>query len=82
MAKNGQKSGSKFKKMAQQNLIVENGGKRKINPSANPVTEIYYDPHNACYQIYTNCSFPWNKLVAIIVSISKLKRLQSFSKSA
>ena len=36
LAKNGQKSGSKFKKMAQKNLIGENGGERKINPSANP----------------------------------------------
>ena len=35
-AKNGQKSGSKFKKMAQKNQIGENGGERKINPSANP----------------------------------------------
>ena len=30
------KSGSKFEKMAQKNLIGENGGERKINPSANP----------------------------------------------
>ena len=37
LAKNGQKSGSKFKKMAQKNLIGENGGERKTNPSANPV---------------------------------------------
>ena len=37
LAKNGQKSGSKFKKMAPKNLIGENGGERKINPSANPV---------------------------------------------
>ena len=36
LAKNGQKSGSKFKKMAQKNLIGENGGKRNINPRANP----------------------------------------------
>ena len=35
-AKNGQKSGSKFKKMAQKNQNGENGGERKINPSANP----------------------------------------------
>ena len=33
---NSQKSGSKFEKMAQKNLIGENGGERKINPSANP----------------------------------------------
>ena len=37
-AKNGQKSGSKFKKMAQKNLIGKNGGERKINLSANPET--------------------------------------------
>ena len=36
LVKNGKKSGSKFKKMAQKYLIGENGGKRKINPSANP----------------------------------------------
>ena len=36
LAKNGQKSGSKFKKMAQKNLSGKNGGERKINPSANP----------------------------------------------
>ena len=36
LAKNGQKSGSKFKKTAQKNLIGENGGERKINRSANP----------------------------------------------
>ena len=36
-AKNGHKSGSKFKKMAQKkNQIGENGGERKINPSAHP----------------------------------------------
>ena len=33
-----------------------------------------------CYQNYTNCSIPLNKLVIIIVSNSTLKRLQSFSK--
>ena len=46
------------------------------------VTLIYKDPQNACYQNYTNCSIPLNKLVIIIVSVSTLKRLQSFSKSA
>ena len=40
-AKNGQKSGSKFKKMAQKNQIGENGGERKINPSANPAATVY-----------------------------------------
>ena len=39
-AKNGQKSGSKFKKMAQKNQIGENGGERKINPSANPAIAV------------------------------------------
>ena len=29
-------TGSKFEKMAQKNLIGENGGERKIDPSANP----------------------------------------------
>ena len=35
------KSGSKFEKMAQKNLIGENGGERKINPSANPDSCLY-----------------------------------------
>ena len=34
------KSGSKFEKMAQKNLIGENGGERKINPSANPAVKL------------------------------------------
>ena len=41
MVKNGQNL--KFKKMAQKNLIGENGGKRKINPSTNPVIHIITD---------------------------------------
>ena len=41
-AKNGQKSGSKFKKMAQKKQIGENGGERKINPSANPELAVLY----------------------------------------
>ena len=36
------KSGSKFEKMAQKNLIGENGGERKINPSANPASAIKF----------------------------------------
>ena len=37
LGKNGQKSGSKFNRMAPKNLIGENGGERKKNPSANSV---------------------------------------------
>ena len=39
------KSGSKFEKMAQKNLIGENGGERKINPSANPVSGAQKNRH-------------------------------------
>ena len=36
LAKNGLKSDSRFKKMAQKIRLAKNGGERKINPSANP----------------------------------------------
>ena len=62
------KSGSKFEKMAQKNLIGENGGERQINPSANPALAVCWTENKTLSYSLTIFAFLVNIIQCCLTS--------------